>query len=92
MGQFCSPSRQTTKEKAKKRKKEKERKETHGGHMGRPTVPATCTTAQSEVACPLMSHKTSWEIPRGRFDEHNSKFSLGMKPKFNRPVGERNHF
>jgi hypothetical protein len=23
---------------------------------------------------------------------HNSKFSLSMKPMFNRPVGERNHF
>jgi hypothetical protein len=30
--------------------------------------------------------------PRGRCDEHNSKFSLSMKPKFNWPVGERNHF
>jgi hypothetical protein len=27
--------------------------------------------------------------PRGRYDEHNSKFSLSMKPRFNRPVGER---
>jgi hypothetical protein len=40
----------------------------------------------------LMSHRTRWETPRGRYDEHNSKFSLSMKPKFNRPVGERNHF
>jgi hypothetical protein len=30
--------------------------------------------------------------PRGRCDEHNSKFPSVMKPKFNRPVGERNHF
>jgi hypothetical protein len=29
---------------------------------------------------------------RSRLDEHNSKFSLSMKPKFNRPVGERNNF
>jgi hypothetical protein len=40
----------------------------------------------------LMSHRTRWETPRGMYDEHNSKFSLSMKPKFNRPVGERNHF
>jgi hypothetical protein len=39
----------------------------------------------------LMSQRTRWETPRGRYDEHNSKFSLSMKPKFNRPVGERNH-
>jgi hypothetical protein len=31
-------------------------------------------------------------IPRGRYDEHNDKFSLSMKPRFNRLVGERNHF
>jgi hypothetical protein len=40
----------------------------------------------------LMSHRTHWETLRRRYDEHNSKFSLSMKPKFNRPVGERNHF
>jgi hypothetical protein len=40
----------------------------------------------------LMSHRTHWETPRGRYDEHNSKFCLSIKPKFNRPVGERNHF
>jgi hypothetical protein len=40
----------------------------------------------------LMSDRTRWETPRGRYDEHNSKFSLSMKPKFNRPVGEKNHF
>jgi hypothetical protein len=40
----------------------------------------------------LMSHRTSWGTPRGRYDEHSSKFSLSMKTRFNRPVGERNHF
>jgi hypothetical protein len=30
-----------------------------------------------------------WGTPRGRYDEHNSKFSLSKKPRFNRPVGER---
>jgi hypothetical protein len=40
----------------------------------------------------VMSQRTSWETPIGRYDEHNSKFSLSMKPKFNRLVGERNHF
>jgi hypothetical protein len=40
----------------------------------------------------LMSHRTRWETTIGRYDEHNSKFSLSMKPKFNRPIGERNHF
>jgi hypothetical protein len=40
----------------------------------------------------VMSQKTSWKTPRGRYDEHNSKFFLSMKSKFNRPVGERNHF
>jgi hypothetical protein len=29
--------------------------------------------------------------PRGRYDEHSRKFSLSIKPKFNRPVGERNN-
>jgi hypothetical protein len=27
--------------------------------------------------------------PRGRYDEHNSKSSLSMKPRFIEPVGER---
>jgi hypothetical protein len=36
----------------------------------------------------LMSHRTSWETPRGRYDKHRSKFSLSMKPMFNRPVKE----
>jgi hypothetical protein len=40
----------------------------------------------------LMSHRTRWETPRGRYDKHISKFSLSIKPKSNRPVGERNHF
>jgi hypothetical protein len=47
------------------------------------------TTAPEKV---LMSQRTSWETPRGRYDEHSNKFSLSIKPKFNRPVGERNHF
>jgi hypothetical protein len=46
----------------------------------------------SDVCGPVMSQGTSWETSRGRYDEHNRKFSLSMKPKFNRPVGERNHF
>jgi hypothetical protein len=29
--------------------------------------------------------------PRGRYDKHSGKCSLSMKPRFNRPVGERNH-
>jgi hypothetical protein len=40
----------------------------------------------------LMSHRTHWETQRGRYEEHSSKFSLSMKPKFNRSVRERNHF
>jgi hypothetical protein len=44
------------------------------------------------LCCYLMSHRTRWETPRGRYDEHNSMFSLSMKPKFNRPIGERTHF
>jgi hypothetical protein len=40
----------------------------------------------------VISHRTRWETQRGRYDEHSSKFSLSMKPKFNRPVRERNHF
>jgi hypothetical protein len=31
-------------------------------------------------------------IPRGRYDEHSSKSSLIMKPKFIEPVGERTNF
>jgi hypothetical protein len=30
--------------------------------------------------------------PRARYDERSSKFSLSYETKFNRPVGERNHF
>jgi hypothetical protein len=30
--------------------------------------------------------------PRGRYDEHNSKSSLSMKPRFIKPVGERTNF
>jgi hypothetical protein len=30
--------------------------------------------------------------PRGRYDEHNSKYSLSMKPRFIEPVGERTYF
>jgi hypothetical protein len=44
------------------------------------------------MIAPLMSQRTRWETPRGRYDEHSCKFSLSMKPKFNRPLGERNHF
>jgi hypothetical protein len=44
------------------------------------------------VAEAVISHRTSWETLRGRYDEHNSKFSLSMKSKFNRPVVEINHF
>jgi hypothetical protein len=40
----------------------------------------------------LMSQRTRRETPRGRYDEHSSMFSLSMRPKFNQPVGERNHF
>jgi hypothetical protein len=29
---------------------------------------------------------------RGRCDENSGKFPSIMKPRFNRPVGERNHF
>jgi hypothetical protein len=36
----------------------------------------------------LMSQRTHWETPRGRYDEHSSKFSLSIKPKFNQPVGK----
>jgi hypothetical protein len=30
--------------------------------------------------------------PRGRYDEHSSKSSLGIKPRFIEPVGERTNF
>jgi hypothetical protein len=29
----------------------------------------------------VMSHRTSWETPRGRYDEHNSKSSLSYDTK-----------
>jgi hypothetical protein len=29
----------------------------------------------------LMSHRTSWETPRGMYDEHISKFSLSYDTK-----------
>jgi hypothetical protein len=30
--------------------------------------------------------------PRGRYDEHSGNFPSIVKPRFNRPVRERNHF
>jgi hypothetical protein len=30
--------------------------------------------------------------PRGRYDEHNSKSSLSMKPRFIEPIGEKTNF
>jgi hypothetical protein len=30
--------------------------------------------------------------PRGRYDEHNSKSSLSIKPRFIEPVGEKTNF
>jgi hypothetical protein len=30
--------------------------------------------------------------PRGRYDEHSSKSSLSMKPRFIEPVGEKTNF
>jgi hypothetical protein len=35
---------------------------------------------------------TQLGTPRGRYDEHSSKSSLGMKPRFIEPVGERTNF
>jgi hypothetical protein len=32
------------------------------------------------------------ETPREGYDEHSSKSSLGMKPRFIEPVGERTNF
>jgi hypothetical protein len=52
---------------------------------------AACWTWPTTRQRLLMSPRTRWETPRGRYDKHNSKFSLSMKPKFNRLVGERNH-
>jgi hypothetical protein len=31
-------------------------------------------------------------MPRGRYDDHSSKSSLSMKPRFIEPVGERTNF
>jgi hypothetical protein len=30
--------------------------------------------------------------PRGRYDEHSTKYSLSMKPRFIEPVGKRTNF
>jgi hypothetical protein len=35
---------------------------------------------------------TQLGTPRGRYDEHNSKSSLSIKPRFIEPVGERTNF
>jgi hypothetical protein len=35
---------------------------------------------------------TQLGTPRGRYDEHSSKSSLSMKPRFIEPVGERTNF
>jgi hypothetical protein len=59
--------------------------------MGTMTMVQTRNVSQSVACRVVMSQRTRWEIPRGRYDEHISKFSLGMNPKFNRPVGERNN-
>jgi hypothetical protein len=42
----------------------------------------------------VLVHSLDYQLgtPRERYDEHNSKFSLNKKPRFNRSVGERNHF
>jgi hypothetical protein len=32
------------------------------------------------------------ETPREGYDEHNSKYSLSVKPRFIEPVGERTNF
>jgi hypothetical protein len=42
----------------------------------------------------LLARSLDYQLgtPRGRYDEHNNKFSLSKKPRFNQPVGERNHF
>jgi hypothetical protein len=47
---------------------------------------------QCVVSREVMSHRTNWETPRGRYDEHISKFSLSYDTKVYRPVGERHHF
>jgi hypothetical protein len=71
------------------------------GHLPcnkQPPCPSGKTVSPVQIGCqyvyslPLMSHRTRWETPRGRYNEHNSTFSLSMKPKFNRPIGERKHF
>ena len=48
----------------------------------------------SMVMVPILTAvlRACWETPRGRYDEHNSKFSLSKKPRFNRPVGEESRF
>jgi hypothetical protein len=55
--------------------------ETDGGNHGRGY--SALLPLPHDPKGQLMSHKTSLETPRGRYDEHNSKFSLSMKPKFN---------
>jgi hypothetical protein len=35
---------------------------------------------------------TQLGTPRGRYDEHSSKFPSVMKPRFIEPVGERTNF
>jgi hypothetical protein len=58
------------------------------GAGSRPCLFAVCSTRTLLVR----SVDDQLGTLRGRYDEHNSKISLGMKPRFNRPVGERNHF
>jgi hypothetical protein len=64
----------------------------YSSHTRTPSFCHSCRSSSTNGLRYMMSHRTRWETPRGRYDEHNSKFSLSMKPKFNRPVGERNHF
>jgi hypothetical protein len=47
---------------------------------------------EEEEAPTSTMHQQNIKTPRERYDEHNSKFSHSMKPRFNQPVGGTNHF
>jgi hypothetical protein len=55
---------------------------------------ATASILLADWAWCLLVRSVDYQLgtSRGRYDEHNSKFFLGKKSRFNRPVGERNHF
>jgi hypothetical protein len=57
-----------------------------GSRKGASTRNRKRGTISSENSCGQIT--TQLGTPRGRYDEHSSKFSLNKKPRFIEPVGK----